>query len=79
LNSTDFLLTSFTTYPNTSYINGYPLVLGQIATESFTIAIPIINANTSPIGKIIDDLVLINSITINSLTFALSNQTSAIF
>jgi uncharacterized protein YggE len=75
LNSSNYQISSLNVYPNTSYANGVSTVLGQIATESFSITIPNINPNGSNIGKLIDDLSSVNGIILNGLSFSLNNQT----
>lgn len=54
LTQDDYKVTSFSTYANTSYVNGTSTVLGQIASQSFEITIPTINPDGSNIGKLID-------------------------
>lgn len=54
LTQEDYKVTSFSTYANTSYINGTSQVLGQIASQAFQITIPSIKPDGSNIGKLID-------------------------
>jgi uncharacterized protein YggE len=76
INSSNYQVTSLNVYPNTSYANGVSTVLGQIATESFSITIPVLNSNGSNIGALIDSLATVNGIILNGLSFDLSNKTS---
>ncbi|CAM6001346.1 unnamed protein product [Sphagnum balticum] len=68
-------VTNLNVYPNTTYNNGVTTTVGQIASESIQITIPVINNNGSYIGKIIDGVASINGIISNDLTFNLVNQT----
>jgi len=54
LTQDNYKTTSFNTYPNTSWANGVSTVLGQIASQSFQIMIPKIDANGANIGKLFD-------------------------
>lgn len=78
LNSSNYQVSSLNVYPNTSYSNGVSTVLGQIASESFTITIPNVTPNGSNIGTLIDCLATVNGIILNGLSFSLSNQTSVL-
>lgn len=76
LNSSNYQTSSLSVSPNTSYSNGVSTVIGQIATQSFTITLPSINPNGSNIGKLIDGLASVNGIFLNGLTFDIANKTS---
>lgn len=76
LNSSNYQTSSLSVYPNTSYSNGVSTVIGQIATQSFTITLPTISPNGSNIGKLIDGLASVNGIFLNGLTFDIANKTS---
>lgn len=71
----DYYITGFSVYPNTSYINGTSVVIGQIAYESFQITIPFANNNGSSIGLLIDALAAVDGIVISGLTFDIRNKT----
>jgi uncharacterized protein YggE len=76
LTQDDYKVTSFSTYANTSYINGTSKVLGQIASQSFEVTIPSIKPDGSNIGKLIDELAKINGILLNGLSFDIANKTT---
>lgn len=75
LTSDNYYSTSFYVYPNTSYVNGTSVVVGQIATESFQITIPFSDNNGSNIGIVIDDIATIDGIVLSGLTFDIRNKT----
>ena len=75
LTTDDYYSTSFSVYPNTSYINGTSVVVGQIANQAFQITLPIVNSNGSNIGQLIDSLATVNGIVISSLSFDIRNKT----
>ena len=56
-------------------MNGVSTILGQIASQSFQITIPKIDANGANIGKLFDELAVVNGIVLNGLSFDLSNKT----
>jgi uncharacterized protein len=78
LGKNDYETTSFSVYPNTSWVNGTSTVLGQIASQSFRITVREISSNGSNIGKLFDTLAGINGIVLNGLTFEVKNQTKAL-
>jgi uncharacterized protein YggE len=78
LNSTNYQTSSLNVYPNVSYANGVATVIGQIATQGFSITIPSINPNGSNVGKLIDDLATVNGIVLKGLSFDISNKTDII-
>lgn len=61
-----------------SYPNGVPTVLGQIATQTFSITIPNIDPSGGNIGKIIDSLAAIDGIILNGLSFDLADKTAVL-
>lgn len=75
LNSSNYQTSSLSVYPNTSYSNGVSTVIGQIATESFIITIPILSPNASNVGKLIDNLATVNGIILNGLSFDIADKT----
>jgi uncharacterized protein YggE len=75
LNSSNYQTSSLNVYPNTSWANGVSTVVGQIATQSFTITVPIINSNTVPLGKLIDCLASVDGIVLNGVSFDVADKT----
>ena len=75
LTTDNYYTTGFSVYPNTSYVNGTNVVVGQIAYESFQITIPFADVNGSNIGLIIDALAGVDGITISGLNFDIANKT----
>jgi uncharacterized protein YggE len=73
----NYYTTSFNVYPNTSFINGSSIVIGQIASESFQITIPFSDNNGSNIGLLIDSLAAVDGIIISGLSFDIRNKTDA--
>ena len=76
LTKDNYKVTSFSVFPNTTWQNGVSTVNGQIASQSFEIALPEIKADGSNIGKLIDELAQINNIVLNGLNFDVSDKTS---
>jgi uncharacterized protein len=75
-NVSNYQTSSLNVYPNTTYVNGVWTTVGQIASESLTINIPVLNSNGSNIGKLIDDLAAVNGINLNGISFDILNKTS---
>lgn len=75
LDNSNYQTSSLNIYPNMSYPDGVPTVLGQIATQSFSITIPNIDSSGSSIGKIIDSLAAIDGIILNGLSFDIQDKT----
>jgi hypothetical protein len=50
-------------------------VVGQIASESLTVTVPIVGTNTTTLGKIIDGVAVVNGIILNGISFDLTNKT----
>lgn len=75
LSSSNYQTSSLNVYPNTSYTDGVSTVLGQIASQSLDIKIPVLSSNGSNIGKLIDSLASVNGIILNGLSFDIVNKT----
>jgi len=65
-------------YPNNSYADGVIKVLGHIATQSFTIPIPIINSNTVLLGKLIDLIAAVDGIVLNGVSFDVADKSDGL-
>ena len=73
LTENEYKTTSFNTFPKRTNNNGVWTVVGQVASQSFQITIPQIDASGSKIGKL-DELATVNGIVLNGLFFDLSNK-----
>lgn len=52
--------------------------MGQIASESLTVTVPIVGTNTTTLGKIIDGVAAVNGIILNGISFDLTNKTDQV-
>lgn len=75
LNSSNYQTSSLNVYPNTSWTNGVSTVVGQIATQSFTVTLPIVNSNTTSLGRLIDALAAVDGIILNGISFDVADKT----
>lgn len=75
LTQDNYKVTSFRTYANSSWNNGVKTILGYIASQSFQIVLPSIQPDGSNIGQLFDSLAAVNGITLNGLSFDLSDKT----
>lgn len=66
---------SLTLGPEYNYTNGTQVLLGQKASQTFTVTVRNIN-NGSVVGSIIDAATNIQNITVSGLTFDINNKTS---
>ena len=78
LDSSKYQTSSLNVYPNNSYADGVVKVLGQIATQSFTINIPIIKSNTALLGKLIDLFAAVDGIILNGVSFDVADKTDGL-
>lgn len=78
LDNSNYQTSSLNIYPNMSYPNGVATVVGQIATQSFSITIPNIDPSGSNIGKLIDSLAAVDGILLNGLSFDVANKTAVL-
>jgi uncharacterized protein len=75
LTSANYQTSSLSVYPNTTYSNGVSTVVGQIASQSLTVTVPLVNSNTSLLGKLIDGLAAVNGIILNGVSFDVVDKT----
>lgn len=78
LTSSNYQVSSLSVYPNTSFANGVSTVVGQIASESLTVTVPIVGTNTTTLGRIIDGVAAVDGIILNGISFDLTNKTDQV-
>lgn len=78
LTSSNYQASSLRVFPNTSYANGQSTVVGQIASESLTVTVPIVGSNTTTLGKIVDGVAAVDGIILNGISFDLTNKTDQV-